>query len=277
MLKNPRCTLAALVAVAALGWLGSSPGRLDSANAQTANLWNVYYSLGDSYSALVPGADSKGPCQRSTAAWPDDAAEIMAASLTNIACSGAHTYDLYRTYRGQSSQIATAVSAHPEIVTITIGGNDLDFGGTMRHCFLLDCSSQKWFRLKLGQVEALRPKLVALFSRLRSALPGAQIVAVGYPYLFPPTHAGTKRCGWLEPVEQTNLNRLTAAVDNVEAAAAHEAKVKYVSVLDVLSGHELCTPQSWVYPIGKWPIGLDGHVYYPGQYAIAYRVLKHIG
>ena len=238
----------------------------------------LYMSLGDSYSALVPGTKLTAPCQRNSSAWPTEVAKKKGWRLNNIACSGAHTYDLTRSYRGQNSQTEVATDRHPDVVTLTIGGNDLNFGRSLLYCYLLDCGSNGWLKKKLAEIEALEPKLVALFSRLRWALPTAKIVAVGYPYLFPQRQPkGHHLCGWLEPGERQNLNKLTDALDREEAAAAAQAGIKHVSVLDALAGHELCTTDSWVYAVGKLPTYADGHVLSEGQHRIAQEVIREIG
>jgi hypothetical protein len=82
-------------------------------------------------------------------------------------------------------------------------------------------------------------------------------------------------CGWLQPQERTALVDLASHLDGVERLAARKAGVGYVSTLTALRGHELCTRDSWLFPIELRCANGDtscGHPLPLGQVAIASAV-----
>ena len=87
--------------------------------------------------------------------------------------------------------------------------------------------------------------LVSDYQAVQEAAPSATVVVVGYPQIF---SESLDNCSWLNSDERTQLNSLSVLFDHIEAAAAQQAGVKYVSVLGALAGHELCTEDPWVYP-----------------------------
>jgi len=147
-----------------------------------------YLALGDSYTAgqgLPPFDTSTAGCHRSLAAFP---ALVRVGDVTETAsraCSGATTADVLEReqHPGVGLQI-DAVTPETELVTITIGGNDLGFATVMNDCVFgrLPCS-----RLD-GRVEraldGLGPRLERVYRDVRWRAPDARVVVVGYPHLI---------------------------------------------------------------------------------------------
>jgi lysophospholipase L1-like esterase len=245
---------------------------------------HVYVALGDSYSS----GEGNPPfdnilCRRSSQAWPVKAAALTGITLDrNLACSGAHIAHLTQSWpaRGQGPQIGTAALEHPDVVSLTIGGNDLGFSSVLGDCytsvspFAFGCDTDGSIASVRNYLPTLQTRLVAVYRTMKAKLSGAHIVVVGYPRIFPTVKA--HNCAWLSDSERKSLVAVSAEIDHSIAAAAAAAGVTYVSVLDVLGGHELCTAQSWVNPIEP-SCGLPGHTDcgHPtssGQLAIAKRV-----
>ncbi|HEU5142651.1 MAG TPA: GDSL-type esterase/lipase family protein, partial [Solirubrobacterales bacterium] len=104
-------------------------------------------ALGDSYSSgegakpYYGESDRRGNrCHRSPLAWP----RLLGATTTHLlACSGAETEQLYsgapqRDERGQLAALGEVAGRTAiDVVTITIGGNDIGFARHVRDCFLL--------------------------------------------------------------------------------------------------------------------------------------------
>jgi lysophospholipase L1-like esterase len=190
----------------------------------------------------------------------------------HIACSGATSRALRHRYNRQPPQLRQLSALRPaaDIVTITIGGNDVGFGPVLADCFVSDCVLDRGLARARARIERRLPALLARDYRgLRRAAPRATIVVVGYPRLFPTRQARTVGCRWLSRRERETLNRLAALLDRTIARSAHRARLHYVSVLPALAGHELCTRDSWVYPIGLRGGQLRGHPLRPGQRALA--------
>ena len=97
-----------------------------------------YVALGDSYSSGV-GTNSyslSSSCLRGVYAYPYVVSQQRPnTSLNFVACSGATTTSL------MSSQIQ-AVNASTNVVTVTIGGNDIGFSSLILQCTLGSCSSR---------------------------------------------------------------------------------------------------------------------------------------
>lgn len=239
-----------------------------------------YVALGDSYSSGEGNPPfTGGACHRSQTAWP---ALLGYNSTTfrleaNLACSGARTNALFISFKGQPPQLAQLKKLNPDIVTITIGGNDVGFASVMMDCFYQRCLWDGRLKKTEEGISKLRGRLIDAFLRLKQAVPKAKIFVIGYPRIFPSLQLQTHGCGWLEPQERADLNTYTAELAAEEKLAAQAVGLQYVSVLDVFKGHELCTRSSWLSPIGKLPLWSDGHPNPQGQGAIAHVVRQRIG
>jgi hypothetical protein len=109
------------------------------------------------------------------------------------------------------------------------------------------------------------------------------VIVVGYPNIFPTTQGKTVNCGWLQPEERRQLNALAKKLDTVTKNAVRVARrrfgrgpgfrISYASTLHAFAGHELCTRDSWVYPLGPSGGNNRGHPIASGQRAIARAVV----
>lgn len=167
----------------------------------------------------------------------------------------------------------------PDLVTLTITGNDVGFGSILRNCFVVDCVTNGRLRHAFNAAQAQRTHLPGYLDKLKRAAPQAKIVLVGYPQIFPRTQAEAVNCGWLEREEREALNSLGEDLNEFERQAAEKAGIKFVSVANVLAGHELCTRDSWMFRVSLTCAGDTkcGHPLKPGQEAIASRVQKTLG
>ena len=165
-------------------------------------------ALGDSYSSgeANPPFDPAAPgCDRSPNAWPVLAAALLGRPAVNLACSGAQTKDVVNPYKGQPAQVDAlkAVRPRPRIVTITIGGNDAGFSTVLGACVATDCvESGAVARGEVTILTVLPERLVRTYRAVRKAAPGAKLVVVGYPRLFPRRQADVTGCPWLTSAER---------------------------------------------------------------------------
>src|SRR2546428_3294033 len=169
-------------------------------------------------------------------------------------------------------------SLKPDIVTITIGGNDIGFASTIRGCYLEGIAHRQNLcvdRLysQVAVIKNFGNKAVGYYKEIKAALPGkSKLYIVGYPNLFPTSQKATIHCGWLSNAGRAEFNTLAILLDKVLHDAANAAGVNYVSTLYALKGHELCTSSSWVNPIvskhGPPEVTSDAHPTLAGQQAI---------
>lgn len=198
-----------------------------------------YVALGDSYSSGV-GTGSytlSSSCRRSTYAYPYLVArERENTSLEFVACSGATTTSLL------SSQ-AQALTADTDIVTVTIGGNDIGFSSLIAQCTLSACASAL-DATRATLATFLGPRLDAAYAAIEQAAPDARVVVLGYPRLF--SSASCLGTTGISSTERTKANQLADALDALTAARAAAAGFSYQSALGPFTGHAVCSRSAWI-------------------------------
>ena len=267
-----------------------SAQRLDALRSSiTISFFNcrrqTYVAVGDSYSSgegSPPFDPSAGACDRSSTAWPSIFAHRASVTeLANLACSGATTPALSRPFKEPVAQLASLYAFHPRFATITIGGTDLGFSGVLFDCYTGNCVEGGLLKRAGRKLDRFGPTLWHTYRKLVGS--ASSVIVVGYPSIFPTTQAKTVNCGWLQPEERRQLNVLAKKLDTVTKNAVRVARRKFgrsrgfrishASTLHALAGHELCTRDSWVYPLGLSGGNSRGHPTASGQRAIAKGVV----
>ena len=255
-----------------------------------------YAALGDSYSAGENGEsmDDRLPedqfmgryldaeCRRWTMAYPSlVTGSPNYGSFGFYACTGAVTSDVYvpagiGNFNGQSSELdrlntrlGLGSQQNVDMVTITIGGNDVGFADVINACFVSGCDSGS---LKIS-IEQYKIELGQVLRGLKAAAPQATIFVLGYPQLVPvPSHGfcpaltlesvvAAIRGGYPEHVgisprraalillganlgisanERAFLWDTTVALNTAISDVAGATRVHYVHVADEFEGHEPC-------------------------------------
>jgi lysophospholipase L1-like esterase len=182
--------------------------------------------------------------------------------------------DVTAPFGGQDAQtsLLAALSPRPGVVTITIGGNDVGFGPVLTTCFVSDCRTAVAVS-DLAAVTVLPGRLAATYRAIEAAAPGARLVVVGYPRLFPARRSDVTGCSWLTNGERRALTRSADLLNGVIALEAWLTGATYVDVSRTLEGHELCTSDSWVVPLPDFGAA---HPTEEGQQAIAAAVAHRL-
>ena len=257
-------------------------------------------ALGDSYSSgegtsPVDNNAAADRCDRGPGAWPRQMQQgvIGISTIVHLACTGAKTADLFDWYKGNPPQLPINGKPDPNIqlVTITIGGNDVGFAKIIRSCYLTFSSCAKvadspsW----KNSLDDLRSELSNdVYPEIRREYPNALIVHAGYPRIMPPPGVTPYKCGWLSAPEQVSAEKMAQTLNDAIAQAVAEYAVSFVDtqivfapVRDALSGHELCTPDSWMNPLnptgalpGRAP---EGHPNLRGYQAYGETVATDLG
>jgi lysophospholipase L1-like esterase len=212
---------------------------LSAAAAPAVASADDYVALGDSFSSGV-GTGSytlSSSCRRGVYAYPWLVTQQRPnTSLTFAACSGATTGDV------MASQIQS-VTAATDIVTVTIGGNDIGFSDLIVQCTLADCSSAlDTTRGSLGTV--LSPRLDTVYTAIRGRAQAASVVVLGYPRIF--SSAGCFGTLGISATERAKANQLADALDQLAGARAAAAGVTYRSAIAQFSGHAVCSWSAWL-------------------------------
>ena len=195
-------------------------------------------------------------------------------SRGHLACSGDVTADI----PGQLAQLS-ALGVQPDLATVTIGGNDAGFSAVLKACFAytaIQCNNAiSGARTKINSLN-----LRDVYTSIKKRVSNGRLVVVGYPRLFDTsTAAYTVHCSWAKLGTLGKMNDLVVAMENRAGSEARAAGVEYVSTMNVLKGHELCTGKSWVRSItilsGKYN-SISGHPLKEGQRAMEAAVATYL-
>jgi hypothetical protein len=259
------------------------PAATASATSET------YVSLGDSYTAgpLIPTQVSPLGCLKSNRNYPSDTAAALGLTLTDVSCSGATTGDMY------SSQNVTPGPANPpqlslvtastQVVSLSIGGNDIGFVNILENCAALT----PWGPTRVGQncksyydpngqdsllaaINALAPKVGAVIQAVHAQAPKAKVFVVGYPAILPPTGG----CWPSIPIENgdaTYLRGTEVELDGMLKAQAVANHARYVNTYTPSIYHNACTPERtrWVEPLFPGTSAAPVHPNAVGEAAMA--------
>ncbi|PRY34106.1 SGNH/GDSL hydrolase family protein [Umezawaea tangerina] len=227
--------------------------------ASAAPRYTEYVALGDSAAAgpLIPNQDVLHlGCLRSTRNWPSVLASTLGvAEFRDVTCSGAVADDFeggQTTFLGAVPPQFDALTPTTDLVTLTIGGNDIGLVGAALGCVNLlpepvglSCED----RLTAGGTDQLAVKIDAFADEFGAVLDGvharaprADVVVVGYG-----TYIRPGGCYPVQPLWGRDSDYLQASIDRLNAlfadqAAAHGAR--FVDIAPPSVGHDVCAPVS---------------------------------
>lgn len=216
-----------------------------------APLEGTYVALGSS-NAAGPGAGAtlEGPCLRGEQSYPRVLAVRLELDLIDASCSAATIDNVVDTPQSfgdieQPPQIE-AVTEDAVLVTVTAGGNDMDYIGTFMDCHS-GCPPERLDHeaSRDARFAAVTEELVAMFGLLADRAPAARIVFVGFPIVI---EDPSEPCAPLTQAETDFLfdvgERLQAAF--VEATA--RSGITYVDSYEGFRGHGACRPadERWI-------------------------------
>ncbi len=232
-----------------------------------------YIALGDSFSSGegVPpfrqGTDKYVPvhdtCHRSFRAYPSlIAGRRSSPGIWGFwACSGARVADMTKVNHENPGEIAQLDRIAPpgqsdrgvDLVTLTIGGNDAQFGSAYLRCIVAHIlpvlgSCQDDWRVRVqDEIQRLRTTLPVLYRAIRARAPRARIVVLGYPSPFPASVPALSRCRlWFEAQDLRWLSRMAVALNDAIRASTVKAgaNVAYLAPSG-FAGHDACSASPW--------------------------------
>jgi lysophospholipase L1-like esterase len=200
----------------------------------------VYDALGDSYASGYGVPPYSAQCGRSDAAYAVQVDGREKLSLDDfVACAGATTRTLV------SGHQLDALDADTDLVTLTIGGNDIRWGNTVAAC-LAGNDQQCAGSIALTRAaitNALPGLLDTVYAQVAAAAPHAHVLVTGYPRLFTP-EAGA--LAGASPAEQQALNDGADLLNGVIAAAAHRHGFGFVDVTKRFVDHGVNAADPWI-------------------------------
>jgi lysophospholipase L1-like esterase len=214
----------------------------------------TYVALGDSSAAgpLIPSQDPQLLCLRSDHNFPQVVAARLGATLTDVTCSGATTADLAGKRFGIIAPQFDALTPDTDLVTLSMGANDMDLGTAVLSCVNLappplGLSCAKRFtaggtdELK-ARATATAPKIAAALQEIARRSPRAAVLVTGYGTYTRP--GGCWPSVPLHPADADYVQASFGALSDMLATQAAAVDVPFVELRDATVGHDMCAAPS---------------------------------
>ena len=297
-----RAALPRLVTAVAAGSLlvtvapGAASAATRSGLLRASSAFN-YSSLGDSYTAgpLIPNlTGSPAGCARSTHNYPSlVAAAAGVASFHDVSCQGADTTSMKHSESvplGTNPPEDNALSSSTTLVTLQIGGNDINFINIILNCTTLSLTDpfgapcKKHYtsggtdKLKAA-INATAPKVAADLQGIHADAPNARVLLVGYPVILPNSGNG---CWPVVPIASGDVPYLRGVEQELNAMLATEAAANNATFVDTYTasiGHDVCkgTGVKWVEGLIPTSPAAPFHPNALGEKSMAQQVLAALG
>jgi lysophospholipase L1-like esterase len=249
-------------AVSCTALLATSMTPADAATQRVIVGAGDSFTSGEGVRPYETGTDTAtNTCHRSiNSAYPKVAAYLLNnAQWRNVACSGATTADLFRTFKTEAAQ-ADRLQGATDVV-LTIGGNDINAVNLILNPPTPAQSD--------ALANSLYPKLLDSYKKLKAKQPNAKIWAVTYPALY----ALNDSPGCVLSIERRkDAIYGQKALNNAILKAARDAGVRAVDAYSTTEGHELCTFQPYFNGYVPSDPEESFHPNAQGQAAIGWRV-----
>lgn len=247
----------------------------------TTRVTNKYIALGDSFSSgegagnYDLGTDRPGVnmCHTSKKSYPYVLNNrLNLTDFHSVACSGAIIEDVYdNDYEvpvdinlslytpGETLQIEHAKHFRPDIVTVTISGNDIHFSDRLKYCILSspNCYSS-YSKRKEITTEILRQhdRLVELYEEILDTGIETRLYVSGYPQIVNSSiDASCASNVQLNAYQRIMADDLINYFNAVIQHAAQQAGAFYVGTETALNGHRMCDGASALIGVNGITIG----------------------
>ncbi|KAA2254312.1 SGNH/GDSL hydrolase family protein [Solihabitans fulvus] len=282
---RPLAVVSALVVLLGLLLIGNGP-------ADAATGYHRYVALGDSYASGPFIPDQVGTpfgCFRSNHNYPSLVARgLGVGSFTDISCGGAATPDMTGSQSvlfGSNPPQFSALRPDTDLVTVSIGGNDIGFGGILLTCgsesllnpFGSPCANHYGDQLS-QRIAATAPKVGAVLAGIHQRAPRARVVLVGYLRILPPSGG----CWPVVPISRGDVPYLDSVEQQLNGMLAQQAAghgATFVNPYAVSLGHDVCQAPwtKWVEGIVPTSPAFPVHPNATGMNVVANQVLAGLG
>ena len=155
-----------------------------------------YVALGDSFSSgegnppfeYETDTDDTNECHRSMSAYPRLLQSVLNLGPTAfVACSGATTHNVLNGQWNEPPQV-NALSENTDLVTMTVGGNDVGFATYATNCAVATCgpSSAPYGIVMLAIADpGFKANLIEVYSGVLDRASQAKLFVLGYPRMTP--------------------------------------------------------------------------------------------
>jgi hypothetical protein len=230
---------------------------------------------------FASGGYARSNCHRSKSSYPSLVANNKNFKLLQVGCTGASAPNgiLSAESFGSAGNVAAQlgnsigtspyesadyVNAAPDVVTLTVGADDIHFKSVLEGCYGKDnpdCNStitDATIRSDLiSEASGLRDVLQEIVTLGGKTNKIPHVYVTGYYDPFPVSYPGTG-CKDIYPSVTFNAgltsdemsflkSKLADLNSNISAVAALFSNVTYVDISNVLLGHQMCNSDPWVY------------------------------
>jgi len=245
-----------------------------------------YLALGDSYTSgegaydYFPETDTdENMCHLSKVSYPYlIGQQLEMKNYNSVACSGAkieniaefvqrsnipHPNSMGNRLPGYKTQMDYLASEDPNILTVSIGGNDIGFGEVIKKClsFLVSDRCYEHYEERVELLELVNEqfnRLTDIYTRLKqNSKPGVKIYVLGYPKIL----KEDGNCALNVRLNNDEIrfsNLLIDYLNGVVEKATARAGVGYVDVAEAFEGHKMCETHSANVAINGITLGDDG-------------------
>lgn len=250
-----------------------------------------YVALGSSFAAgagigpAKPGTPER--CGRTALNYATLLAERLDLALDDRSCGGATTDHLLADWDELPAQL-DAVTSDTRLVTVTVGGNDLDYMGLL---FAASCRPEQGLTIQGHRIDCPAPpappgeadyarlerNLSAIADRVREQAPGALLVFVQYVTLVPPESCPDVP---LSPSDSAHARMLAQRLAAITKRVAHRHDAALIEADELSRDHTACDPQPWSRALPSGYDGSQGAPWHPtraGHAALAERLAAMLG
>jgi lysophospholipase L1-like esterase len=230
-----------------------------TAKAPRVQRGDRYVALGSSIASGYGIAKQSTFCGRSDHDYGQLVAAKLGLNLTDVSCGAAVIPNVVDRAQGAAPPQIDAVTPDTKLITVSVGGNDINLNGTALGCGdpATECSPPA----TLDAAEAsLQGKLVAMITELKARAPSATVVLVTYPREFPDQNCAELS---LSNGELSMLRGMGAKLEAASVSAAAQAGVVVVDPYVEPGDHTACAgaPERWT--AGYKVAPGDGFAYHP--------------
>lgn len=249
-----------------------------------------YVALGSSYAAGPDTEDvDNARCLRTSDNYPHQVAAARGYALTDVSCSSATTANILRVPQrpfADRPQI-DAVTPDTRLVTVTTGGNDIDYVGRLiaesctnvlpevvRVIGIRGCHAGRTPRPEPGlqRYAAVERSMIEVVHAVHARAPRAKVVFVDYPPVIGPD-ATTCPLVPLTPEQAAETVRIFDGLARATARAARATGSVLVSASAAGVAHTACAPSPW---LRGFELPVPYHPTELGKTGVAQLVLQNL-
>lgn len=273
----------AVIAVSVVVGLGAAPALAAPPNAARKTL--TYIALGDSRAASPTTLTQVQGCSRSETAYPNLLAKtIGATSFRTVACAGAKGENITSVPQlrldGVHPPQIQAVRPDADLITISIGANDADWGNLSRWCIAPIEGMDSRCRTNPFYVNGVNHGLRALEAAINSSLeavrgraPDAAIAVVGQGGYF-----GDRGCYPANPASDADIsfirNSFIGRYNTILEKVSERHGAIFVDIQNQVVGHDACSRDKWFEGFVPTSVYLGFHQNLKGNQAMARLIAR---